>query len=153
MDASSDLAESKGSSDDAILAPQTAEPPGGSVSIRSAVREYERAFDELAVLNKRSKDLRAHMTRMRGDVEVFMRERNLEKIGTRDGRLVVRVTTSTKPVRLGKRETTKCVHQTVGESHPDLAQELIRKLFDENKAVRTVTRFDKKPAGEKTATV
>ena len=153
---SSDAASDSGaieSSADKEPAAQTVEPPGGSVSIRSAVREYERAFDELAMLNKRSKDLRAHMTRMRGDVEVFMRERNLEKIGTRDGRLVVRVTTSNKPVRLGKRETTKCVEQTVGESHPDLAQELIRKLFEENRAVRTVTRFDKKPAGEKTATV
>ena len=132
---------------------QTAQPPGGSVSIRSAVREYERAYDELAILNKRSRELRANMARMRGDVEVFMRERNLEKIGTRDGRLVVCVTTTNKPVRLGKRETTKCVEQTVGASHPDLAQELISKLFEENRAVRTVTRFDKKPAGERTATV
>ena len=124
------------------------EPSGGSVSIRAIVRQYEQAHDEVAILNSRIRRLRNDMKQMRGDVESFMRERNLERIGTRDGRLVVRMLTKTVSARPGKKQTVQCVQDTLGETHPDLASDIVRRLYDENRQVRTYTRFDKRRVGE-----
>lgn len=128
-----------------------AQPRGGSVSIRAAVREYEVAHDEITLLNARVRKLRARMHQMRSDVETFMRERNLERIGTRDGRLVVHMTTKSQCMRPGKKETHRCIQETLGDEHPELAQDLLRRLYEENRQVRTFTRFDKKPISESSA--
>ena len=121
---------------------------GSSVSIRAAIRDYEMVFDELRTLNDRSKHLRSRLSSLREDVQKFMQDRNLERLGTRDGRIAVRVTTKTTSIRPGKKETMRCVEETVGEEHPDLAQKLVQRLFEENRRVRTVTRFDKRDPGE-----
>lgn len=118
------------------------------MSIRAAIREYEMAFDELRAINERGKLLRSKLAVLRDDVQKFMQDRNLERLGTRDGRIAVRVTTKSTMIRPGKKETMRCVEETVGEDHPELAQKLVQKLFEENRRVRTVTKFDKRNPDE-----
>lgn len=101
-------------------------------------------FDELRELNARTKTLRSRMSRLRDDIQVFMQDRGLEKLGTRDGRIAVRVMTTITQGRLGKKDTVRCVDETIGEDHPELAQKLLAKLYEDNKKVRTFTKFDKR---------
>lgn len=119
-----------------------------SVSIRTAIREYELVHDELAALNERRQRLISKMSALREDVQKFMQDRKLEKLGTRDGRIAIRMTTKTACSRPGKRETVRCVDETIGDEHPELAQKLIHKLFEENRRSRTHTRFDKRTTDE-----
>jgi len=104
--------------------------------------------DELRMLNDRSKALRAKLAALKDDVRKFMVDRNLERLGTKDGRIAVRVVTKSSAVRPGKKETLRCVEETVGEEHPELASQLIQKLFEENRRVRTITHFDKRDLDE-----
>jgi len=104
--------------------------------------------DELRTLNERSKVLRAKLAALKEDVRKFMMDRNLERLGTKDGRIAVRVVTKSSAVRPGKKETLRCVEETVGEEHPELANQLIQKLFEENRRVRTITQFDKRDLDE-----
>ena len=137
---------SRSEQDAGSVLPTAASPSASkqnTMSIRAAVREYEMVHDELTRANKRARDLRARLAILRSDVEAFMRDRDLEKLGTKDGRLVVRMKTMQVCARPGKRETERCIGETLDE-HPDLAQEIIRKLFEEKKQVRTCTTFDKR---------
>lgn len=115
-----------------------------AISIRAAIREYEATHDQLSSANSRARELRSKLSLLRTNIESFMQERDLERLGTRDGRLVVRTATHTSAPRPGKRETVRCVEETVGRSDPDLAKELVQKLFDDKRTTKTVTRFDRR---------
>lgn len=129
-------------------APSNAE----SISIRAAIREYEGLHDALHAHNARGRVLRERLAGLRNDVQSFMQSRNLERLGTRDGRIAVRVMTSKTCVRPNKKETIRCVEETVGVEHPDLAQRLQQRLFDDNVRTRTVTKFDKRDKREESET-
>lgn len=117
--------------------------PGDIISVRAAVREYESVHDELRQTNARARALRARSASLRTSLEQFMRARKLERLGTRDGRLTVKLAQETLRVRPSKRDTMRCVIDTLGDDRVELADELIRKLYDEKKEVRTVTRIMK----------
>lgn len=105
-------------------------------------------FDELETLNARSRTLRHRLSQLKEDIQSFMRNRNLERLGTRDGRLAVRVMSRNVAARPGKKETVKCIDELVGEENPELAQRLLNRLYEDNKVVRTYTRFDKRDVDE-----
>lgn len=111
------------------------------MSVRAAVKEYERVHDDIRSSNLRTKKLRERAACLRQSLQDFMSSRNLERLGTRDGRLTVRLSKETMRVRPSKRDTMRCVADTLGETNADLAEELIRKLYEEKKATRTVTRL------------
>ena len=119
------------------------------MSVRAAVREYESVYDELRQTNARARELRVKATSLRKSLEAFMCARNLERLGTRDGRLTVKLAQETLRVRPSKRDTMRCVIETLGDERADLADELIRKLYDEKKEVRTVTRIMKHGYGRR----
>jgi hypothetical protein len=119
------------------------------MSVRAAVREYEAVHDDLRQANARARELRVRATTLRKSLEDFMSARNLERLGTRDGRLTVKLAQETLRVRPSKRDTMRCVIETLGEERADLADELIRKLYDETKEVRTVTRIMKHGHGRR----
>lgn len=111
------------------------------LSIRAAVREYEAVHDELKQVNRRARELRGKASTLRTSLEDFMRSRKLERLGTRDGRLTVKIAQETTRVRPSKKETVRCVVETLGDDHSELAEELLRKLYEEKKEVRSTTRL------------
>lgn len=151
VDAAVDAAEQNDTGADGTesTVPNSRPSKADSISIRAAIKEYEGLYDELKAHNDRGRVLRENMARLRTDVQSFMQSRNLERLGTRDGRIAVRVTTSTTCTRPSKKETIRCVEETVGSKHPDLAKQLQQRLFDENTRTRTITKFDKREPGEK----
>lgn len=116
------------------------------MSVRAAVKEYESVHDDIRSSNTRTRKLRERAECLRKSLQDFMRSRNLEKLGTRDGRLTVRLAQETLRVRPSKRDTMRCVVDTLGEDNATLAEELIRKLYEEKKETRTVTRLLKNDA-------
>ena len=117
------------------------------MSVRSAVREFERVHDELRRINASARELRSKAGEIRKSLEEFMRTRKLERLGTRDGRLSVKLAQETLRVRPSKRDTTRCVMDTLGDDNAELAEELLRKLFEEKKEVRVVTKLTKHDTG------
>ena len=129
---------------DAGSVQEVPEPASGVLSIRAAVREYEMINEEITGLNTRLRELRARLAHIKASVESFMQHRNLERLGTRDGRLTVKMCTRSTCTRPGKKETVRCVEETLGPDNADVAEELLHKLFDERKQVRTVTSFNRR---------
>ena len=113
------------------------------VSVRAAVREYEMVYDELRVTNARARGLRLRANVLRKSLQEFMCDRQLERLGTRDGRLTVKLAQETTRVRPSKRDTMQCVIDTLGEDNSELAAQLLHKLYEDKKEVRTVTRLMK----------
>ena len=79
---------------------------GASMSVAAAIRDYERIQSELRCLARQSRQLRARLAKSKA---AFMRERNLERISTKRGEIVVRFVEQPNRVRPGRRAIEQCI--------------------------------------------
>jgi hypothetical protein len=82
---------------------------GASMSVAAAVRDYERIQSELSCLARQSRQLRARLAKSKAALNEFMRERNLERISTKRGEIVVRFVERPNRVRPGRRAIEQCI--------------------------------------------
>lgn len=120
--------------DDAAAAPNT---PREQRSVKTVVRELEAIHDRATDLARLLRETRSREAVVKAELQEFMSKRNLQRIGTRDGRMNVRLCVRTRCPPPGKRETLKCVDEVLRD-HPDLGDEIKARLFRDREA-RSVT--------------
>ena len=107
---------------------------------KAAVREYERVRAELARLSVQTQSLRTRSNQVRQLIESFMRERDLKRIATKSGDIVIKFVERSNRVRPSRRDTEKCILEALGPEHSDVAGRLINDLFEAKKEKRQVTK-------------
>ena len=110
------------------------------MSVKAAVREYERVRAELARLSVVTQSLRTRSNQVRQLIESFMRERDLKRIATKSGDIVIKFVERSNRVRPSRRDTEKCILEALGPEHSDVADRLINDLFEAKKEKRQVTK-------------
>jgi hypothetical protein len=113
---------------------------GAVVSVKAVVREYERVRAELARLSVQTQSLRTRSNQVRQLIESFMRERDLKRIATKSGDIVIKFVERSSRVRPSRRDTEKCILDALGPEHSDVADRLINDLFEAKKEKRQVTK-------------
>jgi hypothetical protein len=111
-----------------------------SLNVQATVREYERARSELSRMYAQSRQLRERSNNLRQSIETFMRARNLERIRTKNGDIVIKFVDRSNRVRPSRRDTEKCILEALGPERSDVADRLINDLFEANKRKRRVTK-------------
>jgi hypothetical protein len=117
-----------------------AQDNGAVMSAKAAVREYERVQTELTCLAGRSRQLRARLSKIRARLEDFMRARNLERMSTKSGTIVVKVVERSNRVRPGRRATEQCILDTLGPERGELAGKLIQDLYEAQRVKHKTTQ-------------
>ena len=110
------------------------------MGVAAAVREYERMQSELSRLARQSRQLRARLAKIKAVLEDFMRERNLERMSTKKGDIVVRVVERSNRVRPGRRATEQCILDTLGSENGELAAKLISDLYEKHRVKGKTTQ-------------
>lgn len=110
--------------------------------IKVVVRELEMLTDEMERVGKRVRSLQKRKSELKGIVEEFMNTKGYESIQTKDQRLTITMKTKKCCLRPGKRETIRCITEEL-DDQPELANEIIRKLFEIEGRMKTETYLER----------
>jgi hypothetical protein len=118
---------------------------GASMSVAAAVRDYEWIQSELNRMARQSRQLRTRLAKIKAVLESFMRERNLERMSTKKGDIVVRIVERSNRVRPGRRATEQCILNTLGSDKSELAAQLISDLYEKHRVKGRTTQVFASP--------